>query len=105
IDGVVGGHAVIGLVPAHVFAAGIGCQHDFGTPTADDAGDLLDQIARTGVFEHAVVKLQPLDVIFRNPEDAAGFFLLGFANAREAFASHVGIVRPLVVIGVNDDAD
>src|SRR5207253_11435665 len=88
-----------------VLSAGIDGQHDVWPVTADDAGDLFHKVASDRVLQHAIVILQPGDVLLRDAEHAAGFLFFVHADVRQPFASHLRIVRALVIIGVNDNAD
>ncbi len=49
--------------------------------------------------------LKPLDVVFRDAHDAAGFLFFVHADPGQVFAGHFRIVRALIVVGVNDDAN
>src|SRR5208337_2256313 len=102
---VIGRHAMVGLVPAHGIGARVHAQHYVGTILADQPRHLLHQVARVGVFQHAVVVLQPQDALLCNAHDAAGLLFFVHADARQALAGHVGVIRSLVVVGVDDDVD
>jgi signal transduction histidine kinase len=105
IEGIVGGHAMVRLMPANVIGTGVDGHDHVGPVGADDFRDLLDQVQWIRILEHAVVKLEPMDILLRNAQGLARIFFLGFADGGEALAGHVRIVGALVVVGVNKDVN
>ena len=96
---------MVGFVPPDVLRAGVDRKHHVGTNAPDNPGDLFHQIARIGIFQHPVVILEPLDVLFGDADDPAGFLFFVHADPRQVFAGHFRVVGAFVVIGVNHDPD
>ena len=51
------------------------------------------------------MELEPMNILGRDAEQLAGGLFLALADLRQVFAGHLGIVRALVVVRVDDDVD